>query len=267
MALSIGAATEVAKGAATAVASKAAAGVASTAISKASSFYTDHPTAKAVADKVKDAGSLASLSTGAVGGVVGAVAGQIIKNVAGAAIHNVAQQAIARAGVYGQLIMEAGGLIKDQIDKNKQTAAGVYVSVQPEDIPVVNQHHIGSLGTIIFQVSAEQILTFDSYGTEMSTRLTEHNVIGAKPKVEVLGVGLIEKKLDILLDTSLGVIPADEIEKINKMVVSGKRQSLILGGNPKGYWIIEKVSIEDRRVTNSGISTTAQVALTLKEAN
>ena len=247
MALSIGAATEVAKGAATAVASKAAAGVASTAISNASSFYTDHPTAKAVADKVKDAGSLASLSTGAVGGVVGAVAGQIIKNVAGAAIHNVAQQAIARAGVYGQLIMEAGGLIKGQMDKNKQTAAGVYVSVQPEDIPVVNQNHIGSLGTIIFQVSAEQILTFDSYGTEMSTRLTEHNVIGAKPKVEVLGVGLIEK--------------------INKMVISGKRQSLILGGNPKGYWIIEKVSIEDRRVTNSGISTTAQVALTLKEAN
>ena len=256
MALSIGSATE---GAVTSASSVA--------ISKASLFYDNHPTAKVVADKVKNAGSLASISVGAVGGAVGAATGQFGKAVAATAIHDVTQQAIARAGVYGQLIMEAGGLIKDQMDKRTQTAAGVYISVKPEDIPVVNQNHIGSLGTIIFQVSAEQILTFDSYGTEMSTRLTEHNVIGAKPKVEVLGVGLIEKTLDILLDTSLGVIPADEIEKINKMVVSGKRQSLILGGNPKGYWIIEKVSIEDRRVTNSGISTTAQVALTLKEAN
>ena len=267
MDLSLGAATEVAKGAATVVASKAASGAISTVAGKASSFYSDHPTAKVVADKVKDAGSLASLSTGAVGGVVGIVAGQVIKNVAGALIHNAAQQAIARAGVYGQLIMEAGGLIKDQMNKNKQTKAGVYVSVQPEDIPAINQHHIGSLGTIVFQVSAEQILTFDGYGTEMSTRLNEHNVIGAKPKVEVLGVGLIDKKLDILLDASLGVTPADEVEKINKMIIAGKRQPLILGGIPKGYWLIEKASIEDKRLTNAGVSTTAQVALSLKEAN
>ena len=197
------------------------------------SFYDTYPTSKNVSDAVKHAGDVE----------------------------------MSRAGAYGALALEAAGQISDYIDQKNGTKAGVYVSVKPEDIPAINQHHIGSLGTIIFQVSAEQILTFDSYGTEMSTRLTEHNVIGAKPKVEVLGVGLIEKKLDILLDTSLGVIPADEIEKINKMVISGKRQSLILGGNPKGYWIIEKVSIEDRRVTNSGISTTAQVALTLKEAN
>ena len=241
----------------------AAASVASGVVSKASTFYSDHPSAKAVADKVKNAGSTLSLSTG----VVGAVAGQVITKVGGALIHNAAQQAIARAGVYGQLILEAGGLVKDQMARNKKAAAGVYVSMQPEDIPAINSNHIGNLGTLIFQVSAEAIMTFDGYGTELSTRLTEHNVIGAKPKVEVLGVGLIDKKLDILLDASLGVKPADEIEKINKMIIAGKRQPLILGGIPKGYWLIEKASIEDKRLTNAGVSTTAQVALSLKEAN
>lgn len=241
----------------------AAASVASGVVSKASTFYSDHPSAKAVADKVKNAGSTLSLSTG----VVGAVAGQVITKVGGALIHNAAQQAIARAGVYGQLILEAGGLVKDQMDRNKKAAAGVYVSMQPEDIPAINSNHIGNLGTLIFQVSAEAIMTFDGYGTDLSTRLSEHNVIGTKPKVEVLGVGLIEKKLDVLLDTSLGILPSVEIEKINKMISSGKRQALIIGGKPKGYWLIEKASIEERRITNAGELTSAQVALSLKEAN
>ena len=197
------------------------------------SFYDTYPTSKNVSDAVKHAGDVE----------------------------------MSRAGAYGALALEAAGQISDYIDQKNGTKAGVYVSVKPEDIPAINQHHIGSLGTIIFQVSAEQILTFDGYGTELSTRLSEHNVIGAKPKVEVLGVGLIDKKLDILLDASLGVKPADEIEKINKMIIAGKRQPLILGGNPKGYWIIEKASIEDKRITNVGVSTTAQVALSLKEAN
>lgn len=197
------------------------------------SFYDTFPTSENVADAVKHAGDVE----------------------------------LSRAGVYNSLILEAAGQVSDYIDQMNGTKAGVYVSVQPEDIPAINQHHIGSLGTIVFQVSAEQILTFDGYGTELSTRLNEHNVIGAKPKVEVLGVGLIDKKLDILLDASLGVTPADEVEKINKMIIAGKRQPLILGGIPKGYWLIEKASIEDKRLTNAGVSTTAQVALSLKEAN
>ena len=197
------------------------------------SFYDTYPTSKNVSDAVKHAGDVE----------------------------------LSRAGAYSALALEAAGQIGDYIDQKNGTKAGVYISVKPEDIPAINQHHIGSLGTIVFQVSAEQILTFDGYGTELSTRLSEHNVIGAKPKVEVLGVGLIEKKLDILLDATLGVKPSEEIEKINKMIIAGKRQPLILGGNPKGYWIIEKASIEDKRITNVGVSTTAQVALSLKEAN
>ena len=51
------------------------------------------------------------------------------------------------------------------------------------------------------------------------------------------------------------------------MISSGKRQALIIGGKPKGYWLIEKASIEERRITNAGELTAAQVALSLKEAN
>lgn len=188
------------------------------------------------------------------------------ENISNAVIHAGDVEA-SRAGIYGSLILEAAGQVKDYTDGKSKTAAGVYASVKPEDIPAINSNHIGNLGTLIFQVSAEAIMTFDGYGTDLSTRLSEHNVIGSKPKVEVLGVGLIEKKLDVLLDTSLGILPSVEIEKINKMISSGKRQALIIGGKPKGYWLIEKASIEERRITNTGELTSAQVALSLKEAN
>lgn len=50
---------------------------------------------------------------------------------------------------------------------------------------------IGTLGRkIIFEVSDNRVLTFESMSREVSGRWTEHEVLGVKPKAEFLGPGL-----------------------------------------------------------------------------
>lgn len=46
---------------------------------------------------------------------------------------------------------------------------------------------IGTLGTkIVFEVSAEQVLTFESLSREVAGRWAAHEILGAKPKTEYL---------------------------------------------------------------------------------
>lgn len=50
---------------------------------------------------------------------------------------------------------------------------------------------IGTLGRkIIFEVSDNRVLTFESMSRDVSGRWTEHEVLGVKPKAEFLGPGL-----------------------------------------------------------------------------
>ena len=50
---------------------------------------------------------------------------------------------------------------------------------------------IGTLGRkIIFEVSDNRVLTFESMSREVSGRWTEHEVLGVKPKGGCLGHGL-----------------------------------------------------------------------------
>lgn len=59
---------------------------------------------------------------------------------------------------------------------------------------------IGTLGRkIIFEVSDNRVLTFESMSREVSGRWTEHEVLGVKPKAEFLGPGLQTISLTIHL--------------------------------------------------------------------
>ena len=67
---------------------------------------------------------------------------------------------------------------------------------------------IGTLGRkIIFEVSDNRVLTFESMSREVSGRWTEHEVLGVKPKAEFLGPGLQTISLTIHLSAALGVKP------------------------------------------------------------
>ena len=85
---------------------------------------------------------------------------------------------------------------------------------------------IGTLGRkIIFEVSDNRVLTFESMSREVSGRWTEHEVLGVKPKAEFLGPGLQTISLTIHLSAALGV---------KRMVERGTAEYLVIGGRLVG---------------------------------
>ena len=83
---------------------------------------------------------------------------------------------------------------------------------------------IGTLGRkIIFEVSDNRVLTFESMSREVSGRWTEHEVLGVKPKAEFLGPGLQTISLTIHLSAALGVKPRRIRSALQDRVKPGTR--------------------------------------------
>lgn len=94
---------------------------------------------------------------------------------------------------------------------------------------------IGTLGRkIIFEVSDNRVLTFESMSREVSGRWTEHEVLGVKPKAEFLGPGLQTISLTIHLSAALGVKPRRILDMVERMVERGTAEYLVIGGRLVG---------------------------------
>lgn len=94
---------------------------------------------------------------------------------------------------------------------------------------------IGTLGRkIVFKVSDEQVFTFSEMTREITSRWTNHEPQGVKPKPEFLGAGLQAASLTITLSATLGVRPRDVLEAIENMVESGTAETLVIGNRPVG---------------------------------
>jgi hypothetical protein len=93
---------------------------------------------------------------------------------------------------------------------------------------------IGTLGSIVFEVSDKKVLTFKGMTRDVSGRWTEHEVMGAKPKPEFLGPGNQKINLPITLSANLGVRPRRVLEMVETMVESGDAEYLIINCRPVG---------------------------------
>ena len=90
---------------------------------------------------------------------------------------------------------------------------------------------IGTLGRkIVFEVSDDRVFTFSEMTREVTSRWTNHEPQGVKPKPEFLGAGLQTASLTITLSATLGVRPRDVLEAIENMVENGTAETL--GSNP-----------------------------------
>ena len=94
---------------------------------------------------------------------------------------------------------------------------------------------IGTLGrNVVFEVSDDRVFTFSELTREVTSRWTNHDPQGVKPKPEFLGAGLQTASLTITLSATLGVRPRDVLEAIENMVENGTAETLVIGNRPVG---------------------------------
>jgi phage protein U len=125
---------------------------------------------------------------------------------------------------------------------------------------------IGSYGDIVFTVSEGKVLTFDGLEKDLSARFAKHEIHLNKPILEFIGEDLAELKLSIKLDTSLGVNPKRQLDKLETSVKNGERKVLMIGSNVMGYFAIQKISQKFNRIDNRGNLLAIDIELNLMES-
>ena len=126
---------------------------------------------------------------------------------------------------------------------------------------------VGTLGDVVFEVSAEAVKTFDSLNMQYSAKYAQHDIHGKKGLLEFTGLDPTKISLKIHFDTALGVNPKDELITLRKMLEAGKAVPFILDGEPQGWnlWVIESLSEDHKTLNNTGALVAAQVSINLKE--
>lgn len=126
---------------------------------------------------------------------------------------------------------------------------------------------IGAFSEIVFEVSNYKVSTFKNYKRSTKAKFSEHETIGQPPKLEFLHKELETISMEIIFHKSLGVNPAEEVQKIREMCEEGTADFLIIGekviGN--GQWIIESVSESVDVWDGQGQIFSSKVDLDLKE--
>ena len=125
---------------------------------------------------------------------------------------------------------------------------------------------VGSLGSIIFEVSADggRVVTPGEMERERKARYAEHQVIGAEPRLEFLSPELATVGLPIRLRSDMGVDPLAEADRIGALCRQGKAHRLIIAGANFGMYVVEQMSQRMTRGSGRGI-TAVELTLKLKE--
>ncbi|MEG0258908.1 MAG: phage tail protein [Lysinibacillus sp.] len=126
---------------------------------------------------------------------------------------------------------------------------------------------IGSFGPIVFEITTDKILSYDSFTRTTEPRYVEHKVQRLKPRLEFEGEGIDPIKIKVLLKAELGVNPEAEMKKMREYAQRGKRDLFIRGGNPvsPNSFVIKRAEETHKRVDNYGNVLEIEVQLDLLE--
>lgn len=126
---------------------------------------------------------------------------------------------------------------------------------------------IGTFGHIVFETSTDRVFTFAGLTRKGSAAFAEHPVLDDKAVLQHVGSGLDTVDFSIRLDAAWGVNPVVDIEKLREIMVAGDEQTLIIGGNVLGEFVLVDLEETWDRVDNRGTVLVAGVSLSLKECN
>ncbi|MGO4376422.1 phage tail protein, partial [Paenibacillus sp. MCAF20] len=99
---------------------------------------------------------------------------------------------------------------------------------------------LGSFGSIVFVVSAEELRTFDDFNRSSASRWAKHDVIGSRPLTQYIGQGLDTITFTMRFDAAYGLNPRKEMDALRNMERDAKAYALTIGGKGfgTGLWII-----------------------------
>lgn len=125
---------------------------------------------------------------------------------------------------------------------------------------------IGTLGDIVFTVSANTVKTFDDLKIESKTNYAKHTRHNKKPLLEFQYNDTDTASLTIYMSAFLGVNPLSMQEKIDKYRKNGKILTLVIGGKKYGTkWVIASHSKDFEKFDNQGNLFIAKSTLSLTE--
>ncbi|MBQ3645104.1 MAG: phage tail protein [Synergistaceae bacterium] len=126
---------------------------------------------------------------------------------------------------------------------------------------------IGSLGEIVFEVSTEQIFTFNDLTIQRSAKYSSHAIHGRKELLEFTGFAPVSMSMNVVLNAALGINPLEELEGLQEIFTSHEAVLFILNGVPQGdnLWVIESLNEKYDDFHKIGIPQYIEVSLSLKE--
>jgi phage protein U len=127
------------------------------------------------------------------------------------------------------------------------------------------RYGVGSFGQVVFQVSESTLALVKNVQRKTAARVEEHQVTGAKPRLEFLSPELDQTSFTVFWHRGFGLNPRTEIKKLRELCTLGAAQRLILGGENFGKYLLLDVSESWKQSGPGGAPLTAEAALTLKE--
>ena len=125
--------------------------------------------------------------------------------------------------------------------------------------------HIGK--TVVFETSDAKILNFNKMQRTVKGRWAAHSRVGKKPKKQFLGPDADQLTFTIILNAEHGVKPRKTVENIEKLIRTGKPQTVVIGSKKVGankYAIIE-ISENWETILNRGEVVKITCDITLEE--
>lgn len=125
--------------------------------------------------------------------------------------------------------------------------------------------HIGK--TVVFQTSDRKILTFGKMQRSVKGRWASHLRTGKKPRKQFLGPESDQLTFSITLNAAHGVKPRKTVENIEKLIRTGKPQTVVIGKKKvgSGKYVITEMSENWETILNRGEVVKISCDLTLEE--
>lgn len=124
---------------------------------------------------------------------------------------------------------------------------------------------IGSLGELPFICSQDKVRTFSELTRSTSVRWAKHDLIGQKPLLEYVGEDLSSVSLKVRFDVSLGIAPAEGLDRLQRMMQNKLYKTLIVGGENLGRYVIESIEEERKFHAGDGLLLVAEATINLTE--